>query len=90
MTAPGEQAFALRTAARSGIYSHEQAHTAQLTPLEVSLFEQDGPGWEFFQATPPSYKKRLLHWITSAKKDATRAARLDKLRLACAQGLRLD
>lgn len=42
-------------------------------------FESDTTAWAFFEQTPPSYKKRVLHWVCSAKKPATRSARLQKL-----------
>ena len=90
MTPAGEQAFALRSEAKSVIYSHEQNETAELSAAELKLFKANQPALAYFEATPPSYKKRLLHWVTSAKKAETRASRLAKLVDACAAGVRLD
>lgn len=90
MTPAGEQAFALRSEAKSVIYSHEQAETAELSAAELKLFKANQPALAYFEAAPPSYKKRLLHWVTSAKKAETRASRLVKLVDACAAGVRLD
>ena len=90
MTPAGEQAFALRSEAKSVIYSHEQAETAELSAAELKLFKANKPALAYFEAAPPSYKKRLLHWVTSAKKAETRASRLAKLVDACAAGVRLD
>lgn len=89
MTAAGAEAFARRTDARSKVYSHEQAQTAQLSAAELREFKRNELAWSFFEATPPGYKKVLLHWITGAKKPETRAARLAKLTEACAAGQRL-
>lgn len=89
MQPAGEQAYALRSAARSGIYAHEQSTSAELAPDELARFQQDSGAWAFFCATPPSYKKRLLHWVCSAKKSQTRATRLAALRDACRAGLRM-
>jgi uncharacterized protein YdeI (YjbR/CyaY-like superfamily) len=90
MTPAGEQAFALRTVARSGVYSHEQAETAEMSMAEIQRFKRDGIAWEFFEATPPGYRKRMLHWVTGAKREETRASRFLKLVQACAAGLRIQ
>ena len=79
MMPAGLSAFAKRTASRSAIYSHEQNETAKLLADEERAFESDITAWAFFEQTPPSYKKRVLHWVCSAKKPATRSARLQKL-----------
>jgi len=89
MRPEGAQAFARRTEARSLVYSHEQAHSAELSDTELRAFKREKAAWHFFEATPPGYKKLVLHWITSAKKPETRAARYDKLLQACAAGQRL-
>lgn len=89
MTAAGGEAYAHRQANKSAVYSHEQAHTAELSPQELAAFQSDAAAWAFFEATPPGYKKVMLHWVTSAKKTETRASRLARLRQACAAGERL-
>lgn len=89
MTPAGAEAFAKRTEARSVVYSHEQADTAELAKEELRAFKAQTAAWQFFEATPPSYKKRLLHWICTAKKAETRSTRLAKLVAACAAGQRL-
>jgi uncharacterized protein YdeI (YjbR/CyaY-like superfamily) len=89
MTTAGVGAFARRTESKSRIYSHEQEKTAELTPTESSSFKKNKTAWKFFEKTPPGYKKVILHWVSSAKKSETRAARFSKLLEACATGLRL-
>ena len=89
MTAAGEQAFAARTDAKSGIYSHERDTPAALSDAESILFQRNRAAWAYFEATPAGYRKRMLHWVCSAKRDVTRAARLAKLIDASAAGLRL-
>lgn len=79
MTPAGLSAFAKRTAARSAIYSHEQNGIAELGADELRAFQGDKAAWAFFEQTPPSYRKRVLHWVCSARKPATRNARLSKL-----------
>jgi uncharacterized protein YdeI (YjbR/CyaY-like superfamily) len=89
MTAAGEKAYAHRTAEKSKVYAFEQATTAELSPQELRAFKSQKAAWKFFEATPPSYRKTLLHWITTAKKPQTRASRLATLMQACADGKRL-
>lgn len=88
-TPAGESAFASRAEAKSVVYLYEQHSTAELSPAELRAFERDQAAWRFFEATPPSYKKVVLHWVTTAKRPETRAARLAKLVAACAAGQRL-
>ena len=74
---------------RSAIYAFEQAHTAELLPAELAAFQRDAAAWAFFEATPPGYKKLMLHWVASGKKAETRAARFARLLQACAASQRL-
>jgi uncharacterized protein YdeI (YjbR/CyaY-like superfamily) len=89
MTPAGERAFALRSESKSRVYSHEQAASAELSAPEQRAFQRDKAAWAFFERTPPSYKKALLHWVASAKKAETRASRLAALIGASAEGRRL-
>jgi uncharacterized protein YdeI (YjbR/CyaY-like superfamily) len=79
MTPAGLSAFSKRTAARSAIYSHEQNGIAELGADELRAFQGDKAAWAFFELTRPSYRKRVLHWVCSARKPATRSARLNQL-----------
>ena len=89
MTPSGEKAFALRSKARSAIYAHEQASTADLSRGELRIFKRHQNAWKFFEAAPVGYRKLPLHWVTSAKRGETRASRLSKLVEACVVGERL-
>lgn len=89
MTAAGAEAFAKRTAAKSAVYSHEQAACAELSVEEQRAFKAHKLAWRFFEQTPPSYKKAMLHWVCTAKKPDTRSARLAKLVEACRAEQRL-
>ena len=89
MTPAGEQAFARRAEDRSVVYAYEQESTAALSSQELRTFKRDKAGWKFFEGTPPSYKKVVLHWVTTAKKAETRASRLAALVVASASGKRL-
>ena len=90
MTPAGKAAFALRSEDRSRVYSHERTADAELAPEDLARFRRHQAAWAFFEACPPGARKRMLHVVTSAKKPETRAARLDRLIEACAEGRRLD
>ncbi len=89
MQPAGLAAFSSRTEARSRLYSHERDSDAELSTDELQAFHRASAAWTFFESTPPSYRKVVLHWITTAKKPETRAARLQKLVQACVAGERL-
>jgi uncharacterized protein YdeI (YjbR/CyaY-like superfamily) len=89
ITSEGAHAFAHRTAARSAVYAYEQESTAELAVIEERTFKRDKAAWTFFQGTPPSYRKVMLHWVTRAKRPETRNSRLALLIEACASGRRL-
>ena len=88
MTEPGLAAFALRRENRSGIYAYEQ-RSAELPDPYAKVLRKHKAAWTFFTAQPPSYRKTLCWWVVSAKQEATRAQRLDKLIAASAAGKRL-
>ena len=89
MTAAGREAFSRRRPDKTAIYAHEQQEAAELSAKELTTFQQHPTAWMFFELTPPSYKKAVLHWLTSAKKAETRTARLAKLLAACGESQRL-
>lgn len=89
MRPAGEAAYARRSEARSKVYSHERLSDAELSPDEARAFAAQAEAWRYFASTPPGYRRVVLHWVTSAKKAETRAARLARLVAACAAGQRL-
>ena len=78
MQPSGLKAFAAREENRSGIYSYEQRSDTLPEPYARTL-KKHNAAWSFFQAQPPSYRKKLGWWIVSAKQEATRLKRLDQL-----------
>jgi uncharacterized protein YdeI (YjbR/CyaY-like superfamily) len=89
MTQAGGKAFALLTPARSVIYAHEQREPAKLPRAALRQFKRNRRAWEFFETATAGYRKLMLHWVLSAKKDDTRARRLSRLVHACAAGERI-
>jgi len=78
MKPSGMAAFDARKENRSGIYSYEQRTSTLDAPYEKKL-RQNKAAWNFFYAQPPSYRKAIWWWIVSAKQEATRLKRLQKL-----------
>jgi uncharacterized protein YdeI (YjbR/CyaY-like superfamily) len=89
MTPAGLAAFAKREKKRSAIYAYEQPRMAELAPAETRALKANAAARDFLENVAPSYRRVVLHWIVTAKKPETRAARLAKLIAASAQGKRL-
>ncbi len=89
MQPAGLAAFAHRTEDNSRRASHEQPRVPAFEPAEVAWFRREHAAWQYFEALPPGYRKRVAWWVVSARRAQTRADRLSRLILACAQGRRV-
>jgi uncharacterized protein YdeI (YjbR/CyaY-like superfamily) len=89
MQQAGLDAFAHRVEHKSKTYAYEQKDTASLSADEEKLFRKNKPAWDYFSKQAPSYRKRLLWWIVSAKQPETRARRVQQLIEASTKGVRL-
>lgn len=89
MTPAGMAAFEQRTQAKSKVYAYEQEALAEFTAAEQREFQRHAAAWQHFEASPPSYRKVVRHWVYSAKKPETRATRFRALLEACMAGKRL-
>ena len=76
MRPAGEAAFALREAAKTGVYSFERSAEPELTPAELDAFASNAPAWDWFSGKGPGFRRQALHWVVSAKRPETRARRL--------------
>lgn len=88
MTPAGLAAFEKRSEARSEIYSYENRPEKFNAEME-NRFRENSEAWHYFEVQAPSYKKTIIYWIMSAKQEATRISRLNKLIEACSEGKRL-
>lgn len=88
MQPAGLKALEVRDENRSGIYSYEQRSPELPEPYRQQL-KKNRAAWKFFEAQPPSYRKAANWWVLSAKKEDTRATRLNKLIAHSAQGQRI-
>lgn len=73
---------------RTGIYAFENAPRELAAEYEKE-FRKHKAAWEYFQTYPPYLKKTVSYWVMSAKKEETRAARLQRLIESSARGERI-
>ncbi len=88
MHAAGVRAFEDRREDKSRIYSYENAKRGLPPPYE-KRFRANKKAWTYFNEQPPSYRRVAIYWVTSAKKEETRARRLATLIDDSAHGRRL-
>lgn len=88
MQAPGLEAYARRDPKRTGIYAFENAQKELPAEYDKAL-RNNKTAWKYFEQQPAYYKKRMVHWVTSAKKEETRLRRLQQLVDGCEQGVRV-
>ncbi len=93
MHAAGLEAFAARLAHKTGVYSFEQRERKPLaqkfSAAIEKVFRANKTAWAFWRETPPGYQRLIIHWVTSAKQEATRERRLARAIAASAAGKRL-
>jgi uncharacterized protein YdeI (YjbR/CyaY-like superfamily) len=87
MRPAGKAAFEARTAEKTAVYSYEREHAA-FEYDQLERFRADEAAWAFFQAQPPSYRRTVTYWVTSAKRPETRERRFGTLLEASRAGRR--
>lgn len=78
MRPAGVAAFEARTPERTAVYAYEREHAA-FTDAETARFRANAAAWTFWEGIAPGYRRSATHWVTSAKRDETRARRLGQL-----------
>ena len=89
MEPAGLAAFEARKAEKSGVYSFEHRENAKLDRKAETKFKANKAAWKFFQSQPPGYRKVAVFYVMSAKREETRAKRLQTLIDDSAAGLRI-
>ncbi|MEX1247144.1 MAG: YdeI/OmpD-associated family protein [Anaerolineales bacterium] len=89
MAPAGLAAFAKRDRKKIKLYSYENRSKGLSKDLE-SYFRKQKDAWAFFQAQPVGYQKTMTFWVMSAKQEATRVKRLDRIIEVSARGQRVD
>jgi uncharacterized protein YdeI (YjbR/CyaY-like superfamily) len=84
----GMAVFEKRTESNSKIYSYENKPILLDKAFEET-FKANAIAWADFQKRPQSYQKTALHFVMTAKQDATRLKRLNELIEACEAGKKI-
>ena len=80
MRPAGERAYALRSDARTAIYSYEgPGREFALTEADLDRLRANPDAWAYWETRPPSYRRQVAAWIQTAKQPGTRERRLDSL-----------
>jgi uncharacterized protein YdeI (YjbR/CyaY-like superfamily) len=88
MQPEGIAAFEKREASKSKIYAYEN-EPVKLSDEFERQFKANEKAWVFFNAQAAYYKKRAINWVMSAKQEATKLSRLEKLIIISEAGQKL-
>ena len=88
MHSAGIACYKDRTDNKSMVYSYENVPSKLTDELEAKLRANE-KAWIFFSKQTPSHCKTIIYWIMSAKQEATRLNRLEKLLTASEAGKKL-
>ena len=69
----------------SGIYSYENEEKVFSEAYE-KMFKANKAAWKYFMNQGPYYRKTVIHWVMSAKQEATRTRRMETLIADCEAG----
>ncbi len=78
MKPKGIAAFERRDEKKSAIYVYEN-EAKQFSVEFEKRFKANKKAWKFFESQANWYKKQMTSWVMSAKQEATRERRLEKL-----------
>ena len=78
MKPSGIAAFAKREESKSKIYAYEN-ELKQFSDEFEKQFKFNEKAWKFFEKQANWYKKQMINWVMTAKQDATKQKRLEKL-----------
>jgi len=78
MLPEGLAAFEKRKEHKSKIYSYENEEKT-LRAAQERQFKANKKVWAWFMNMAPSYRRTAIHWVVSAKQEATRTRRLETL-----------
>jgi uncharacterized protein YdeI (YjbR/CyaY-like superfamily) len=88
MTSAGLAAYERKEDHRSAIYSYEN-RPKEFAAEHEKKFRKNKRAWKFFNEQPPGYRRLMIFYVSSAKQEATRLSRLEKVIGASKEGKRL-
>jgi len=89
MKRAGLAAFNGRDEEKTRRYSYERDNAA-LDAASLRALKADRKAYAYFEALPPGVKRVVTHWVTSARREETRARRLAHLIERSRAGKRID
>jgi uncharacterized protein YdeI (YjbR/CyaY-like superfamily) len=89
MHSSGLRAFEARKQASDAEYTYETRPNDLPADLR-SVFMDNEQAWEFWSGQPQGYRRSMIWWVVSAKRDETRRRRLEALMETSASGRRID
>ena len=87
MAAHGLAVFRARGPAPPGRYSNENKDVT-LDAAMLTRFKARRKAWAWFESQPPGFRRLAAHWVTSARREETRAVRFATLVDCAARGAR--
>jgi uncharacterized protein YdeI (YjbR/CyaY-like superfamily) len=78
MQPAGLRVFEQRREEKSAVYAYENVPRT-LSPADEKRFRANRKAWEYFTGQAPSYRRVVINYVVSAKKEETRARRLATL-----------
>jgi uncharacterized protein YdeI (YjbR/CyaY-like superfamily) len=88
MMPAGIAAYEKRKAEKSAVYAYEN-ELKQLSEDYEKRFKANETAWNFFEKQANWYRKQMINWVMTAKQEATREKRLNKLITESAEEKRL-
>ena len=88
MNQAGLAAYNMRKEHLTGTYAYEN-DTYALPENLGQKFRENQKAWDYFMASPPSYRKTALKWVMSAKQETTIVKRFQELVRDCESGRKI-
>jgi uncharacterized protein YdeI (YjbR/CyaY-like superfamily) len=85
----GLEAYSHRKEEKTAIYCFEN-EAKQLSPEFEKKFKANKTAWQFFIVQSPYYQKQMVYRVMTAKQEATRLSRLEKLITASAENKKIE
>jgi uncharacterized protein YdeI (YjbR/CyaY-like superfamily) len=79
MRPAGLGAFRARKEEKTGVYSFERRSAAALSQAQEKQLRASRRAAAFFDRQAPWYRRAAIHWVVTAKREETRARRLQTL-----------
>jgi uncharacterized protein YdeI (YjbR/CyaY-like superfamily) len=89
MRPAGRRAFDARDTARTAAH-HAARDNPRFEKAHEREFKANRTAWAFFAAQPPGYRRMMIWFVVSARRDETRARRLQQLIALSAAKRRLE